>query len=107
MTRWRDPLIPNLPSPLPDLHPLVGQTLVRRGITSPEAARAFLHPDLYVPSPASALPGMDLALERISSALRAGEPLCVWGDFDVDGQTSTALLVSALQALGANVTYHI
>ncbi len=50
---------------------------------------------------------MDSAVERISSALRTNEPICVWGDFDVDGQTSTALLVQTLQALGANVTYYI
>lgn len=89
------------------LHPLVGQALVRRGISTPAAARAFLDPASYAPSPASALPGMDAALERISSAIRAHEPICVWGDFDVDGQTSTTVLVAALQAAGADVTYHI
>ncbi len=86
---------------------LIEQTLARRGFASPEAARAFLDPDAYSPSPASALPGMDAALERISSALRAKEPICVWGDFDVDGQTSTTVLVQALQSLGADVTWHI
>jgi single-stranded-DNA-specific exonuclease len=56
---------------------------------------------------------MDAALERISSALRAKESICVWGDFDVDGQTSTTVLVQALQTLGADlypaghVTWHI
>jgi single-stranded-DNA-specific exonuclease len=89
------------------MHPLVEQTLTRRGLTSPEAAQAFLDPDSYSPSPASALPGMDAALERISSAIRAKESICIWGDFDVDGQTSTTVLVQALQALGADVTWHI
>ena len=39
--------------------------------------------------------------------MRSNKPICVWGDFDVDGQTSTTLLVQTLQALGANVTYYI
>jgi single-stranded-DNA-specific exonuclease len=107
MTRWRDATLPNLPDPLPDLHVLVGQALLRRGLSSTEAARAFLDPHSYVPAPASALPGMDQAVERISSAIREHEPICVWGDFDVDGQTSTTVLVSALRALGGAVSYHI
>ena len=40
-------------------------------------------------------------------ATRRGDSICVWGDFDVDGQTSTTLLVQTLQAIGANVTYYI
>jgi single-stranded-DNA-specific exonuclease len=85
----------------------VAQTLTRRGITSPEAARAFLDPAHYDPAPATALPGMEMAVARLLSAIRAREHICVWGDFDVDGQTVTALLVQTLRALGADVTYHI
>jgi single-stranded-DNA-specific exonuclease len=107
MTLWLDP--PNTPIPdfLRDEHPLIARTLVRRGIASIEQARAFLDPDQAPPVPASTLPGMDAALERVSSAIRAREPICVWGDFDVDGQTATALLVQTLRELGANVTWHI
>jgi single-stranded-DNA-specific exonuclease len=50
---------------------------------------------------------MDKALETIVKSIRANEPICVWGDFDVDGQTSTTILVQTLRSLGANVTYHI
>jgi single-stranded-DNA-specific exonuclease len=50
---------------------------------------------------------METAVERITSAIRNNEPICVWGDFDVDGQTSTALLVQTLKGLGADVNYHI
>ena len=39
--------------------------------------------------------------------MRRKDMVCVWGDFDADGQTSTALLVQTLQAIGANVTYYI
>ena len=47
------------------------------------------------------------AVERIRAAIRGQEMICVWGDFDVDGQSSTTVLVQTLQALGANVVYYI
>lgn len=88
-------------------HPVVAESLVRRGITSPDAARRFLNPALYTPAAASDLPDMDKAVSRLQQAIHKHEPILIWGDFDVDGQTSTALLVSALRDLGANVSYHI
>ena len=88
-------------------HPLVAQTLARRGITDPEAARAFLDPALYTPAPPSDFPGLTRAASRIEQAIQRAETILVWGDFDVDGQTSTTLLVESLRNLGANVTYHI
>src|SRR6187399_699923 len=103
--RWQDAAF--IPTSLDELHPLVSQTLARRGIFTVEAARSFFEPDSYSPAPASALPGMAAAVERIAAAIRAKEPICVWGDFDVDGQTSTTVLVQALTALGADVTWHI
>ncbi|HLF74364.1 MAG TPA: single-stranded-DNA-specific exonuclease RecJ [Anaerolineales bacterium] len=106
MTRWIDPQKIEVPASFAALNlpPLIAQTLVRRGIHTPEAARDFLHPDSLPPT---AFPNIELAVERISAAIRENEMICVWGDFDVDGQTSTALLVQTLQALGANVTYYI
>jgi single-stranded-DNA-specific exonuclease len=105
--RWIEPTFLISPSPLPDLHPLVAQTLVRRGFTTPEAARAFLDPEAYFPASAADLPGLIAAAERIERAIRSSESICVWGDFDVDGQTSTTVLFQTLLALGADVTYHI
>jgi single-stranded-DNA-specific exonuclease len=88
-------------------HPLVAQTLARRGVTTPAAAVAFLDPDAYLPTPPEALPGMARAVNRLWRAIRGGESICVWGDFDVDGQTATALLVGTLRDLGAHVSYHV
>ena len=88
-------------------HPLVAQTLARRGVTTPAAAVAFLDPNAYLPTPPEALPGMARAVNRLWRAIRGGEPICVWGDFDVDGQTATALLVGTLRDLGATVSYHV
>jgi len=106
MTRWIEPPPVEIPASFADLNlpPLIAQTLVRRGITTPEAARAFLQPDSI---PLMPFPGIDPALERIETAIRNKEVICVWGDFDVDGQTSTTLLVQTLQALGGNVVYYI
>ena len=105
MTRWLDPQPINTSS-LDDLrlHPLVAQTLIRRGITSPNAAQAFLNLGSIASTP---FPGTEKAVARISLAIQDGESICVWGDFDVDGQTSTALLVQTLGVMDANVTYYI
>ncbi len=81
--RWIDAPRPSFS--LPGYSDLVSTALIRRGIRTPEEARAFLDLDSYTPTPASALPGMDAALERVSSAIRRRERICVWGDFDVDG----------------------
>lgn len=88
-------------------HPLVARTLARRGITDPETARAFLDPDYYHPAPSVALPGAVAAAERLERAIRQKETICVWGDFDVDGQTATTTLLSTLRELGAAVAYHV
>ena len=106
MTRWIDPPPVEIPASFADLglQPLLAQTLVRRGISTLEAARAFLHPDSI---PSTPFPNIGPAVERINAALNDNEMICVWGDFDVDGQSSTTLLVQTLQALGGNVVYYI
>lgn len=104
---WIDPLPTLFPSLFPDLYPLVAQTLFRRGLRTPAAARAFLDPQYYTPTPADQLPGLSAAVDHLEAAIRARTPICVWGDFDVDGQTSTTILFQTLQDLRADVTYHI
>ncbi|HKJ37250.1 MAG TPA: single-stranded-DNA-specific exonuclease RecJ, partial [Anaerolineales bacterium] len=106
MTRWINPPLVQIPASFLDLNlpALIAQTLVRRGIQTPDSARAFLHPDA---TPSTPFPNIEPAIERILEAIRNNEQICVWGDFDVDGQTSTALLVQTLQALGADITYYI
>jgi single-stranded-DNA-specific exonuclease len=110
MKTWLDPL----PTPISDDlrevvggHPVVVQRLVRRGVTTPDAARRFLSASHYVPAPPADLPDMDKAVSRVQKAIAQHQHILVWGDFDVDGQTATALLVSALRDLGARVSYHI
>jgi single-stranded-DNA-specific exonuclease len=108
VSHWQDAATGNT-EPLDELglHPLVAQMLLRRGLTTPRSARAFLDP-LHAPVTSPfALPGVEAAVHRIRSALRRQEPICIWGDFDVDGQTATTVLVQALQALGANPSHYI
>ena len=106
MTRWIALPPVNIPASFADLNlpPLIAQTLILRGIQTPDSARAFLHPDA---TPSTPFPNIEPAVERIREAIRKDEMICVWGDFDVDGQTSTSLLVQTLQTLNANVVYYI
>jgi single-stranded-DNA-specific exonuclease len=104
---WIEPSPIDSPAPLPDLHPLVAQTLLRRGLRTPAAAIAFLDPQAYSPTPAASLPGLTSIVDRLEAAILAREPVCVWGDFDADGQTSTTILVQTLQDLHADVVFHI
>ncbi len=87
--------------------PLVAQILAGRGIDDPEEVRRFLDPDAYTPADPETLHDLVRGVERIEQAIRDNERILVWGDFDVDGQTSTSLLVSMLERLGGNVSYHI
>ena len=110
MKTWVEPRDVDVPAALQTMvagHPLVASTLVRRGFGAVDRARAFLNPDEYTPAPPSELPNLDKAVARLEAAIRSQEAICVWGDFDVDGQTSTSLLVSTLRDLGAVVSYHI
>ncbi len=110
--KWLDP--PTFPvseaeDPLRSLNlpPLIRRILLRRGFTSPEAAQSFLDPRPPAAPEALALPDAARAVERIQHALRRKEQIGIWGDFDVDGQTATALLVETLRALGGEVRYYI
>src|SRR6267378_7164890 len=83
------------------LLPAVGRALWARGVRDAEAAHRFLEPRLeQLPDPFG-LKGIDAAVARIQGALAGREAVCVYGDYDVDGVTSTALLVSVLRKLAA------
>jgi single-stranded-DNA-specific exonuclease len=85
----------------------VARLLLARGVT-PEAAAAYLMPRLrdLLPDP-SVMADADAAAERIADAVMAGETIAVFGDYDVDGTASTALLVSLLRSLGATVLHAV
>jgi single-stranded-DNA-specific exonuclease len=110
MPHWLDPDPISVPSPLSLAiggHPLVAEVLAQRGIVDVERARAFLDPVRYTPASPFDLPDMDRAVQRIQQAFKLGQRIAVWGDFDVDGQTATTVLVQTLRSLGADVIFHI
>jgi single-stranded-DNA-specific exonuclease len=89
------------------LHPLAAGILCNRGITTAEDAQAFLSDKLSdLPDP-FLMKGMGPAVERVSRAIRSGEKLTLWGDYDVDGVCSTALLSLFLREVGAKVATYI
>ena len=87
--------------------PLVARLLATRGFVTPDEVRKFLNPALSdMPDPLL-LRGMDVAVARLMAARCSGEKICVYGDYDVDGITGTALLVSFLRATGFACSYFI
>lgn len=89
------------------ISPLVARLLVNRGVHTPEDAVFLLDPRperLYSPW---LMADMDRAVERLRRAIRLGERVLVYGDYDCDGITGTALLVRVLAALGCRVEYYV
>lgn len=89
-----------------DLPELIVQLLHNRGISDPQEARTFLD-DRGTQHDPFALKDMDKAVTRLRQAIHRGEAVAVYGDFDTDGVTATALLVDTLSALGARVQPYI
>ena len=89
-----------------DLPMLTAMLLDIRGITSEEEIVEFLDADVLTASPFE-IKDMDRAAERVRAAVESGERICVYGDYDADGVTSTALLYSYLSDIGADVMYYI
>ena len=102
-----------LASPQPDLasrlardvnvSPLLAQCLLNRNFTCPESVTAFLEPRLRELADPFLLPNMAAAVDRLLAARARNEPLVIYGDYDVDGVTSTALLREVLERLGFQV----
>ena len=89
-----------------DFGPILAQALHNRGFEDRESAWQFLNSTALDDDP-FALTDMETAVERISAALRAGESIAVYGDFDADGVCATALLTQVLAELGASVEHYI
>jgi len=83
------------------------QLLLQREMTSEEQMEAFIYPKIEDLTHASLLSMMDQGVERVHDAIANGEHILIYGDYDADGVTSTALLVKALQDVGAQCSYYI
>ena len=83
-----------------DAPSFVGRLLRQRGVDTVPAAQEFLNPEWYQPADASVLGDWTAAIERIAQAAQSGEPVAIYGDYDVDGITGTAILTEALREVG-------
>ncbi len=81
-----------------DMH-LVGRVLASRGLLDEQVASSFLNPSMSHLHPPEALPDMDRAVSRIIEAFEGDEVIAIYGDYDVDGITATAILVRMIRAL--------
>jgi single-stranded-DNA-specific exonuclease len=89
------------------ISPLLAQCLANRGFADPEPASGFLRPRLKDLGDPASLPNMAAAVDRLLNARQRAEALVIFGDYDVDGVTSTALLLETLRALGWRVNYYL
>jgi single-stranded-DNA-specific exonuclease len=87
--------------------PIVAQLLMGRGVYEPEAARTFLDAKLTGLRDPDELPGAAAAADRICTAIRERKRIVVYGDYDADGMTATAILLSCLKLLGAEASYYV
>ena len=87
--------------------PLIAQLLYNRGLTEPSQLESFIAADKCLSGNPLLLPDMHWAVARIYRALLSGENIAIYGDFDVDGITGTAILVQALSSLGGKVIPYI
>jgi single-stranded-DNA-specific exonuclease len=81
--------------------------LVHRGLRDPAAARRFLHPSLSDLHDPLAMRDMPRAVARLREAIRDGEKILVYGDYDVDGTTSVVLLTKAIELAGGASSYYV
>jgi single-stranded-DNA-specific exonuclease len=91
-------------TPYPDF---VTKLLRRRGVQSADEARTYLFDTPYELPDAMLLPSIETALERIEQAVRDDETIAIYGDFDVDGVTSSTILTEAIRAIGGRVSPYI
>lgn len=98
---------PEADSALAAFPPLLRQVLFNRGFADDPSARAYLRGEPNVNTDPFQMTDMHQAVDRIRYAIQYNEPIAIYGDYDVDGVTATALLVETLQKLGADVRGYI
>lgn len=89
------------------ISPILGKLLVQRGITTPAGARKFFRPQLPDLHNPFLMEDMDVAIERLNKAMGKKERILIYGDYDVDGTTSVALVYKFLQQYYSNIDYYI
>src|SRR3954470_6738959 len=86
---------------------LVAQLLLNRGLREPPECQDFLQPSLKCLHDPAGIPGLTKGSDRIARAIRDGERVVIYGDYDVDGITATAILWHAVRVLGGSADFYI
>lgn len=107
--RWQiaSPLTPQAAESLAAFSPIMSQILFNRGYATDAEARGFLNATTTFDASPWQMTGIAPAVDRIVSAIDHAEPIAIYGDYDVDGVTATALLVQVLRALGGDAREYI
>ncbi len=90
-----------------NINPVLASILVQRGISTFEEGKSFFRPQLNDLHDPFLMEDMDLAVERLDQAIHKGENILIYGDYDVDGTTSVALVYSYLKKIYSNIFYYI
>ncbi|HAX71061.1 MAG TPA: single-stranded-DNA-specific exonuclease RecJ [Anaerolineae bacterium] len=101
------PITPEADIALSAFPPVLRQVLFNRGFAADAEARAFLRAEPNFNTDPFQMTDMQTAVERIRFAIQNNEPVAIYGDYDVDGVTATALLVETLKRMGADVRGYI
>ena len=108
MQDWK-PLSPSLTFPEPPraMPPLFWRWLISRGVSTAQGIHDFLSPSFTVMAKPTVLDGMDKAIQRLVTAFEKQEKICIYGDYDLDGSSGIALLVSGLKGIGfKNISFY-
>lgn len=92
---------------LNDVSPVVAQLLASRGMTDRDQITEFLDKPFQNLRAPLQLPGVEVASGRIFEAIQTGQKVCIYGDYDADGMTATAILVRCIRLLGGDVSYFV
>ncbi len=105
--RWIERQPPENGALLPDFHPVLARLLANRGFRTAEEARAFLNPKLTQLADPEQVPGCAAAAALLVAAVNAKRPIVIYGDYDVDGVTASAVLFHVLALAGARVATYV
>jgi single-stranded-DNA-specific exonuclease len=97
----------NFSAQLNNLHPILSNILIQRGIDTYDKAEAFFNPDLKKLHDPFLMKNMDIAVLRLQKAIQNNENILIYGDYDVDGTTSVALVYSFLSKYTKNISFYI
>lgn len=90
-----------------EVSPIIENLLLQRGITTASEAKQFLSPDIEFLHGPESIKDIDKAAKRVQDAIAANEKILIYGDYDADGVTSTALMYKTLKELNADCDFYI